>query len=221
MKGKVKRLLAISFALVLLASSSLSSAAAGNTVISENFNNSVSFLAMGDLDSDGSLASSDLVMLKKILLGIANAGIKYADATADNQVNVIDLVHLKKDIAAHKRPAAIENGELNLNGTAYYNGELVSRLKANTQYQISYNVESQQGITVTVKGAKSGNAVYNSGTGNKYFSHILKTGNNLTVNSGLELSVSGVGKIDNIVINEITGSWSDGDAAEQGSNDIF
>lgn len=221
MKGKVKRLLAIGFAFTLLATGSLSSAAAENTVLSEKFTDPVSFVAMGDLNCDGSLASSDLVMLRKILLGTSNEGSRYADSTTDNKVNLKDLVRLKKDIAALKKPAFIENGVLNLNGTAYYNGELVSLLKANTEYQISYNVESEKGITITVSGAKNGDAVYNSGTGSKYFSHILKTGDSLTVNSGLELSVSGVGKIDNIIINEITDNWSDGDTAEQGGNDIF
>lgn len=221
MKGKVKRLLAIGFAFTLLATSSLSSAAAENTVVSENFTDSVSFVAMGDLNCDGSLASSDLVMLRKILLGKSNEGIRYADPTTDNDVTLKDLVRLKKDIAALKKPASIENGVLKLDGTAYYTGELVSLLKANTEYQISYNVESEKGITITVSGAKNGDAVYNSGTGSKYFSHILKTGDSLTANSGLELSVSGVGEIDNIIINEITDNWSDGDTAEQGGNDIF
>lgn len=218
MKGKVKRLLAIGFAFTLLATGALSLSAATPTV-SENFTEGISFVALGDLDTDGDLASADLVMLRQILLDKEGVASKYADSNADGSVNIIDLVRLKKDITALKKPVVIENGVLKLNGTAYFTEELVSLLKADTEYQISYDVNSEEGIAITVKGATE--EVYNSGKGVKSFSHVLKTGNVLTANSGLELSLSGVGTIDNIVISEITDTWTDGDTSEQGGNDIF
>lgn len=221
MKGKVKRLLAASFAITLLASGTLNSAAAENEVISVDFGNSRSFAALGDLDVDGKLASSDLTLLRKILLKTSDEGEKYANVNGDEKINIRDLVRLKKDIADDKKPAAVVDGALELNGTAYYTDELVSLMKPNTEYQITYKVASENGIEISVKGAKADTVVYNSGKGTKTFSHILKTGETLTPDSGLELALSGVGTIDEITVNEITDSWFDGDTAEQGSNDIF
>lgn len=217
MKGKVKRLLATGFAFTLLATGALSASAA--PTVSEDFTDGISFVALGDLDTDGKLASSDLTMLRQILLNKDGVASKYADSNADGSVTLKDLVRLKKDTAALKKPAVIEDGVLKLNGTAYFADELVSLLKTDTEYQISYDVVSENGITLSVKGATE--KVYNSGKGTKSFSHILKTGDSLTVNSGLELSLSGVGTIDNIVISEITDTWTDGDSSEQGANDIF
>lgn len=217
MKGKVKRLLATGFAFSLLATGALSASAA--PTISEDFSDGIPFVALGDLDADGKLASSDLTMLRQILLSIDGVASKYADSNADGSVNVKDIVRLKKDIAALKNPAVIEDGVLKLNGKAYFANELVSLLKTDTEYQITYDVISEEGITIAVNGATE--KVYTSGKGAKSFSHILKTGDSLTANSGLELSLSGVGTIDNIVISEITDTWTDGDSSEQGGNDIF
>ena len=217
MKGKVKNCLAAGFAFTILATGIFNTSAA--TPVSEDFTKGVSFVAAGDLNADGSLNTSDLVMLRKVLLGQKGVESKYADSNSDNRVNIIDLVHLKKDIAALKRPVIIEDGVLKLNGTAYFTGEVVSLLKPDTEYQISYDVITETGIKLSVKGAAEKS--YDSGTGSKSFSHILKTGKSLTVNSGLELCLSGEGTIDNIVISEITDTWSDGDTKEQGGNDIF
>lgn len=217
MKGKVKRLLATGFAFTLLATGALSASAA--PTVSEDFTDGISFVALGDLDTDGKLASSDLAMLRNILLKKDGVASKYADSNADGSVTLKDLVRLKKDTAALKKPVVIEDGVLKLNGTAYFTEEVVSKLKADTEYQISYDVISENGISLAVNGATK--KVYNSGKGTKSFSHILKTGDSLTANSGLELSLTGIGTIDNIVISEITDTWTDGDSSEQGANDIF
>lgn len=218
---KFKRLLATAFVVTLMLVSAFSASAAESNVIKLDFNNTASFASMGDLDIDGTLNSSDLIQLRKILLEVSTKNIKYADCNNDSKVNILDLIRLKKNLINQVVPMTLENGKLILNGTVYYTGELVSLLKANTEYQISYDVISDNGITVTVNGAKAKDAVYNSGKGTKSFSHILKTGSSLTENNGLELSFSGKGTITNVIINEIVDIWSDGDSSEQGGNDIF
>lgn len=222
MKGKIKILLATSFAFTLLVSSALSTSAAKNDVIKADFESASSFTALGDLDNDTNLASSDLVLLRKILIKDATEGKKAANVNLDQKVDLKDLVRLKKDIAAAKKPAYVKDGALILDGAAVYNGELVSLLKPNTEYQVSYTFTSDTGVNVTFKGADVSDATFNSKSGkSKYFSHILKTGEELTENNGYELILSGKGTIDNIVVTEIVDTWSDGDTAEQGGNDIF
>ncbi len=222
MKGKVKIFLVATLAITILASITLNSAAAEVNVLNADFENGIAFTAMGDLDVDGKIASSDMVILRKMIFSDNfDAGKKYADVNEDSNVDIIDIVRLKKNLLADKKPVSVVDGVLMLNGKAYYTQELLSLMKPNTEYQITYKVESEDGITISIDGAKNATAVYNSGKGTKRFSHILKTGNSLTENEGLEMVVSGIGKIDDIKINEITTGWFDGDTAEQGSNDIF
>lgn len=61
----------------------------------------VSIDLVGDINSDGSVNSTDLTVIRKYLLGIENSGIvlQYADLNNDGNVNIIDLVHLKKSLA--------------------------------------------------------------------------------------------------------------------------
>lgn len=220
MKGKLLKLLAIGFATLLLAGNVLVSSAE-STAISLNFSSKGNFVSMGDLDCDEALASPDLVIMKQILLGIKGVSSKYANANGDNAVNIIDLVRLKKDIGALKTPVKTENGVLKLDGTAYYKGELVSLLKVNTEYQLSYSYTSDSDIKTTIKGVSATDKCFSSGSGSGVKYHTFKTGTELSADTGLELVLSGKGTVDNLVIKEITGSWIDSDNAEQGANDIF
>ncbi len=223
MKGKISKLLLVGVAFVLVLSNVLCVSAAENTIVSAKFDTAGEFVAMGDIDNDGSLASPDLTLLRKRLLKSEVKESKYYDANGDTFINIIDLVRLKKYIGANNAPTKIQSKALVIDGTAYYTGEFVSLLKANTEYQISYNFTSDKGIALTLKGVAEADVNFNSkaGTNQKYYSHVFKTGENLTADSGLELIISGKGTIDNIVISEITDSWTDSDRLEQGSNDIF
>ncbi len=72
----------------------------------------------GDVDVDTYITSSDLIVLKQILIGVADAqSEKTADANEDKSVDVRDLVNLKK-IMADKEAAYFADGITVLNGSA-------------------------------------------------------------------------------------------------------
>jgi len=58
---------------------------------------------LGDVNFDGSIGSDDLICLRKELLGIENTGARFTNINADEagETNIIDLVALKKLIAAN------------------------------------------------------------------------------------------------------------------------
>ncbi len=223
MKGKISKFLLVGCVVALALSSVFCVSAAENTIVSAKFDSAGEFVAMGDIDKDGNLASPDLTMLRKKLLEKDAVQSKYYDASGDKIINIIDLVRLKKYIGANNAPVKIENKALVIDGNAYYTGEFVSLLKADTEYQISYNFTSQEGIAITLKGVSNEDLSFNSklGADMKSYSHVFKTGKTLSADSGLELIISGKGTIDNIVITEITDAWVDSDRSEQGANDIF
>lgn len=219
---KRKIVLTFVFAVLLLVGNSLAISAQSSSVISENFDKQISFVAMGDIDCNGDTDSEDLTLLKKFLLGSGSGLLKYGDVKKDGFVNLIDLVRLKKNIAAVYVPTKIENNSLILNGTAYYTGEFLSLLKPNTQYNIVCSVLSADGIEIAINGIKSQPVVIDissSGSKSKVCNRVFTTGETIEVNSGLELSFTGSGTVYSIAINEISDSWIDGD--EQGKNDIF
>lgn len=53
----------------------------------------------GDIDVDGKVSGSDLIVLRKQLLGITVADKVHSDINGDNIVDLLDLIHLKKVIA--------------------------------------------------------------------------------------------------------------------------
>ncbi len=72
----------------------------------------------GDVDVDTYITSSDLIVLKQILIGAAKAqSEKTADANEDNSIDVRDLVNLKKTMA-DKEAAYFADGITVINGSA-------------------------------------------------------------------------------------------------------
>ncbi|MBQ7726460.1 MAG: dienelactone hydrolase family protein, partial [Clostridia bacterium] len=63
---------------------------------------------IGDIDQDGSVHASDLVLLKRCLLGIMEST-EAMDVNADENVDIRDLVHLKKIVSAQSPSTWTEN----------------------------------------------------------------------------------------------------------------
>ena len=223
MKSTVKRFLVFGFLIVFSICCILNVSAANSVVTSADFSDNRTFVALGDLNHNNIYDITDFIILKRIILGTSAQIDKYSDVNEDGLIDITDLVHLKRYATSTNIPVEISNNALTLNGKAYFTGDFVSLLRANTEYQISYNVTSKNGISITVSGATTNNIIYNSGkaVNGKYFSHILKTGDSLSANKGFELSIAGNGTIKNFVIVEILDGWNDGDSLEQGKNDIF
>ena len=60
---------------------------------------SYDFYENGDLNCDGEIGTSDLVLLRKNLLGISSAGDCYSDCNDNGTTDIIDLIHLKKELS--------------------------------------------------------------------------------------------------------------------------
>ena len=60
---------------------------------------SYDFYENGDLNCDGEIGTSDLVLLRKNLLGISSAGDCYSDCNNNGTTDIIDLIHLKKELS--------------------------------------------------------------------------------------------------------------------------
>lgn len=58
--------------------------------------------SIGDLNDDGNVNSSDMVLLKKYLLGSGTVDTTLADANGDGQVNIIDLIRIKRYLADNR-----------------------------------------------------------------------------------------------------------------------
>ena len=58
--------------------------------------------SIGDLNDDGNVNSSDMVLLKKYLLGSGTVDTTLADANGDGQVNILDLIRIKRYLADNR-----------------------------------------------------------------------------------------------------------------------
>ena len=54
---------------------------------------------LGDINSDDSISSEDLIVMRKYLLGIKNdIDLNVADFDNNNRVDILDLIKLKKKL---------------------------------------------------------------------------------------------------------------------------
>lgn len=96
----MKKLIAVLFVLLMLSSFA-------------TFANAEAVYCLGDTDKSGSEpAADDLVYLKKVLLGTAqDLGMSNVNEDENGDVNILDLVCLKKLIANPSSGVVISNGD--------------------------------------------------------------------------------------------------------------
>lgn len=229
----MKKLISIILAITIF--SFVVSAEGSSVVIDSTFDSSESRSCfsrdrqIGDVNADGEINASDLLLLRKRLLGIKVDGTYYFDVNVDNKVNILDFVSLSKLIASYVKLFSYDTDAKSyvmvLNGAVSYTEDFVSKLEKNTYYQISYRykTESSNPLVLTLNGLSDNTITFtssvSSGWVEEYF--VFKTGANLTSYLGNELKIEGYGRIDDFKISEVTDYWYDRNLSAQGGLDKF
>lgn len=189
-----------------------------------------SFVALGDMDKNGTIEANDLVLMRKHFLGIDGVDAKYSDANNDKCDDIRDLIRLKKLLAANNTSAvkagAGSNGAAALvlgSNAVYYNGDFVKGLKANTNYQLTVTYKSSDKLNVKIYGVAANTLSFTESASSDFTvaNRVFTTGSALTENSGFEIELSGSGTVASVSVTEITDTWFDSENAEQGAIDIF
>ena len=219
---------------VVLVLGSFSVSAQNNTVLNIDFetaNQSECFErvdASGDINSDRKINASDIILLKKMLLGIEQLTNK-ANVNEDTATDIRDLIRLKKilmnlkDVIGNDIGVSSSKG-LFLDGKVAYANEFVSLLEADQYYQITYSYKTLDANPIIVKldGISENPVLFSNVASDSWVTvtKVFKT-SDLNANIKNEMFFSGNGYIDNIVIRKTDNYWSDSATKEQGGKDIF
>lgn len=228
-------ILAFSLLFLVVGCFSVSADANADTILSISFENSqqddcfTREKQQGDLDDDGDLNANDLLLMRIKLLFASDSYLSVYDVNQDGEINILDLVHLKKQIAAfiklYIQDESIASRVVVINGAVTYTKDLISLFEPNTIYQMSYLYKTDDGkpIIFSVNGVSDSTINLCSGAEKSwtYKHHLIRTSDELSTDVGNEFKISGNGRVDELVITKVTDYWFDGDLLEQGGYDIF
>ena len=230
MKKVLIKFLSISF-VIMLCIGSFTCFADGSLITNGDMESeTVSFVrSTGDVNRDGIVNGTDITSIINYLIGKTLSD-SYLDVNGNSDVNIIDLVLMKK-LCDKVIPVRANVGRGPSKGLVVdstnpeiaYKNALVSSMKTNTTYQLTYDCKTDSNVRFTIKGAKVGNVVSDSGVCANFTtkSLLFTTGNSLTADLGNEFIITGNGTVDNISVEEVTRYWSDSSAKEQGGKDIY
>lgn len=228
MKKCVEKILVLGLVIIfsIIGSISVSASKYVEKVVDGNFakNNDCEFLAPGDLDANEKVNAYDFTSLSKILFSdykdcsydtvysVKGNIAKYSDITGDGQVNIIDLVRIKKILIENYD--FVSDGIMKLNGNSAFAGDFISVLGKGAEYEVKVTYKSEAPINIKINGMDkeivfTGNSSSDYTTVTKTFKTPLK----LNVTDGIEFQVIGIGSIKNISVtrinmdNELVENW--------------
>ena len=151
MKKKISSFALITLALIIALNIAFSCAAVRyyTYAVNEDFSSRGAFLAPGDVNGDKNFSSSDISLLRNILLGKGDSD--YSDVTGEGLTDIKDLVRAKTNILA----TFVSGGNMNLNGNSVYSGNFATKLNTGVTYKITCRYKANSAVNVKISGLDS------------------------------------------------------------------